>query len=940
MKGIKHLRVILYLLVFFFLSFFVPFAAKANSLALPTGDNNTRSMVADITHGYVYVGTNTSPAKIVKIRTSDFSVVDTLTLDVNGVMSAAIDTTNSFAYFGNNASPAQVVKVDLSTFTEVGKIALGSGENTVKRMAIDTTNGFLYAGTYSSPGKLAKINLSTFTEVNVISLSVDDVNAIAIDTTNGFLYLGFDTEPGQIIKVNLSTFAVVGTINTLTNDERYFTSAVIDVSGGYLYFGTTGITPGEIIKVNLSTFAVAGKLIVNTATSSYLASATTDPIRGYAYFGIYNSDTAGADMISLNLSTFTIASTTHLIDSFMPLKAAAIDNINGYAYFSADVVPGIIYKTSLLGDFTPPIGSITLGGGSTYWTANTAPGITLTTDDASQYQLCLNSATVNNNCTSVARSWTSYTATPTAYDFSSQGTKTLYVQFKDAFGNISATYSDDITIDTIAPTVGTINIPSSDVYQNLSSYTWQWSTGSDSGSGLHDTMPYHFYTYTDSGCSTGMTDQGTSASTSMTVSSGLTNGNSYWSKVAYMDKAGNIATSSCSAYKVVIDTVPPIIMVVNPNSSPAKSKTITATTNEGGLTMSNTTGSVCDGGLIFVPYADQTFSANSNNGTKVCYKAVDLAGNTSYSLSNAINGIVNKSSGVRTCLKFDYTDWSECINGLQTRKVSSSTSQICTNPSINILPLSQSCVLNSTTTIAVSTSTHATTSQILPPSFVTPVQTSTSTLTQIKTISLPVAILKLLTLSQIIPFGISGNNYFNFETQITNFIFSYSLDPISETLNNVPVLKNYLLSSGLVKIQKFAILTRNPLPLPQQSDIPGLFSISNDNKVLLTYLTNDSEGNLSQLVHVASGTPIIISLIPTTGNDVFGNWSNGKQTQFISDGKIFTAKVIMTKAGEYIFKTSASPLPLIIEVIPTFNTDQTNQKNASWYSKIWDWFNI
>ena len=43
--------------------------------------------------------------------------------------------------------------------------------------------------------------------------------------------------------------------------------------------------------------------------------------------------------------------------------------------------------------------------------------------------------------------------------------------------------------------------------------------------------------------------------------------------------------------------------------------------------------------MTFIPYASQTFTTESDNGTRVCYKAVDALGNTSYSLSSAIAGI-------------------------------------------------------------------------------------------------------------------------------------------------------------------------------------------------------------------------------------------------------------------------------------------------------------
>ena len=87
------------------------------------------------------------------------------------------------------------------------------------------------------------------------------------------------------------------------------------------------------------------------------------------------------------------------------------------------------------------------------------------------------------------------------------------------------------------------------------------------------------------------------------------------------------------------DTTPPIITINNPTTSPAQSKTITASTNEGTLTKSITTGSVCDATLTFTAYSSITFSSEADNGKKVCYKAVDAASNTTYSMSNTIAGI-------------------------------------------------------------------------------------------------------------------------------------------------------------------------------------------------------------------------------------------------------------------------------------------------------------
>ena len=89
-----------------------------------------------------------------------------------------------------------------------------------------------------------------------------------------------------------------------------------------------------------------------------------------------------------------------------------------------------------------------------------------------------------------------------------------------------------------------------------------------------------------------------------------------------------------------IDTTAPTITISNPNTNPATSKTITASTNEGTLTMTAwSTSTTCDASRSFVAYASTTFSSEADNGKYVCYRAIDSVGNISYKLSNAIAGI-------------------------------------------------------------------------------------------------------------------------------------------------------------------------------------------------------------------------------------------------------------------------------------------------------------
>ncbi|MEI8339681.1 MAG: immunoglobulin-like domain-containing protein [bacterium] len=130
---------------------------------------------------------------------------------------------------------------------------------------------------------------------------------------------------------------------------------------------------------------------------------------------------------------------------------------------------------------------------------------------------------------------------------------------------------------------------------------------------------------------TASTNEGTLNTTSHTFIS-----NDSFDFVA-VDAAMNYATTTVTINN--IDKVAPEITITNPGSTPAQSKTITALTNEGTLTMSVDSGSVCNDSLNFVAYDAVTFNSESDNGKKVCYKAADIAGNTTYSVSEAISGI-------------------------------------------------------------------------------------------------------------------------------------------------------------------------------------------------------------------------------------------------------------------------------------------------------------
>lgn len=199
-----------------------------------------------------------------------------------------------------------------------------------------------------------------------------------------------------------------------------------------------------------------------------------------------------------------------------------------------------------------------------------------------------------------------------------------YICFRtvDFMGHESFNISSKITrLDTTRPTVNA----GPNVTAN-SQFT-QSGAASDSGSGID------YYTWSELSGPGAVTF---SSSNSATATISANADGTYVVQLAASDNAGNTGNSTFTLNWV---TSLPAISINNPGTTPAHSKTISASASKGTLTMATTTSTLCDGSLSFFAYAPITFSNQSNNGEMVCYRSIDSAGNTAYGLSAPIAGI-------------------------------------------------------------------------------------------------------------------------------------------------------------------------------------------------------------------------------------------------------------------------------------------------------------
>jgi len=240
-----------------------------------------------------------------------------------------------------------------------------------------------------------------------------------------------------------------------------------------------------------------------------------------------------------------------------------------------------------------------------------------------------------------------------------QGTYGVQVRAIDRNGNASAwsggvqgiVNSCKYTSDWTVPSKVKITAPTAEQSFNKTPILNKWDASVDNGSGIAKYQVWYAYddkhSFSDSTCGVTTVDgkDGRCRDVDVPATSrnhipGLNEQGGVTILVRAIDKAGNKGAWSDPVH-YVYDATAPIITMNNPNSDPTQSKTITASANEGALSMFvNAPGvTTCDGFLSFIPYADKIFGAEADNGRTICYRAVDAASNVTYQLSGVIAGI-------------------------------------------------------------------------------------------------------------------------------------------------------------------------------------------------------------------------------------------------------------------------------------------------------------
>ena len=245
-----------------------------------------------------------------------------------------------------------------------------------------------------------------------------------------------------------------------------------------------------------------------------------------------------------------------------------------------------------------------------------------------------------------------------------------------------------------------------------------------------------------------------------------------------------------------------------------------------------------------------------------------------------------------------------------------------------------SSALNSRSTSAVSSNSGSRSSNFVP-----------GTINQIV---LPIQDIKPIKLEKLPTFGTDKKGAFSFLLPLKIFLFASSNVSVLDSLKPYPKLQKYITDTlGFNTDQKLVALYKKPLKLDANAgDIMGIFKvISPKGSALVTTLNVDKKGDLSQHIKVNAKDnyqTLNIQLATTSVTAITGKLNDTNYIFTNNKTNITTTVNIPQKAGTYTFTTSASPLPLVIEVVstnPTPNITSSTSAPSLW-SRVKGWFGL
>lgn len=293
----------------------------------------------------------------------------------------------------------------------------------------------------------------TYTTADLILVRL--TSAGALDTTfngTGYVYYEHATHDDmgkQVVEISNGKYVVAGLFaNTdlgiwVVLDYPH-TDSIDSVSAHTQDFNLTGSVSAPKSNTNIGSVNWGG------STSGPWTSCTADD-------GTFNST---SEDYTCDLSSLADGSHTIYVESC---------NEHGACTYTSDMP-----SSTFVLDNVGPTGSVVINSGNTY-TNSTSATLTISATDVNSDVTHMK---VSEDSSFTGVSWESYSTSKSFTLSSGDGTKTVYVKFKDEASNESSTYSDTIILNSQIPG-GTMGINNGDTYTGSTSVTLNMSATDD-----------------------------------------------------------------------------------------------------------------------------------------------------------------------------------------------------------------------------------------------------------------------------------------------------------------------------------------------------------------------------------------------------------------------------------------------------------------------------
>ena len=376
---------------------------------------------------FAYVA-NSGSNTVSKIYLVDDTVVVTITVG-SGPRNVAINPAGTFAYVTNGGSNT-VTRIDLATDTVAATISVGTNPYAV---AINPAGTFAYVANHGS-NTVSKIDLATDRVTATISVGTNPYD-VAINPAGTFVYVAnytSDTDSGTVSKINLATGTVSATIPVGRSP-----SGVAIIPAGTFAYVTNGW--GDTVS-RISLESVDSQLIRFAAVVTQLLGAETVALSATA------SSSLAVAFTSATRSVCTVSGSTVTMVTVGDCTIRA-DQAGGSGW---DPAPRVTRTFKILP--SPPSGEVgvSIEDGDSYTNSKQVTLNLVWPEYATAVRIS------NDGGFAASKTQTKDLAASIDWelDDSVKGiyTKVVYVRF-NGVANTRETYTDDIILDTTAPTI-------------------------------------------------------------------------------------------------------------------------------------------------------------------------------------------------------------------------------------------------------------------------------------------------------------------------------------------------------------------------------------------------------------------------------------------------------------------------------------------------------